>query len=45
MYLTMYKGYKISQDKFGYKIMQGRVTVEKGFCSTETCKRRIDGYK
>ncbi len=45
MYLTMYKGYKIIQDGFTYKIMQGRVTCDKGICSIESCKKVIDNYK
>lgn len=44
MYLTMYKGYKIIQDGFTYKIMEGRVTCGKGYCSIESCKKVIDNY-
>lgn len=45
MYLTMYKGYKIIRDGLTYKIMQGRVTCDKGYSSIDSCKKVIDTYK
>lgn len=42
MYLTMYKGYKIINDGFTYKIMYGKITVDKGYPSIESCKIAID---
>lgn len=44
MYLTMYKGYKIIREGFTYKIMEGKVTCEKGICSIESCRKAIDAY-
>ena len=44
MYLMMYKGYKIIQEGFTYKIMQNKITCDKGYPSIESCKKIIDTY-